>query len=200
MPARSPAAKKKPGLAPEQVEELKEAFNLFDVDGSGAIDYKELKAALKALNIQVKKEELRKMITDVDSDASGSIEFPEFLAMMTAKMGEKDTKEEMMKVFKVYDDHNTGKITLPNLKRIARELGENLTDEELQARRRASPRTRARGTRRATSPPLPPAHSHIARAPHTGGRARAGHDRPRRQEQQRRRLDGRLLPAHEEAD
>ena len=44
MPARSPA-KKKPGLAPEQIEELKEAFNLFDVDGSGAIDYKELKAA-----------------------------------------------------------------------------------------------------------------------------------------------------------
>ena len=86
MPARSPA-KKKPGLAPEQIEELKEAFNLFDVDGSGAIDYKELKAALKALNIKVPKEELRKMITDVDADASGSIEFPEFLKMMTAKMG-----------------------------------------------------------------------------------------------------------------
>ena len=42
MPA---AAGGKPQLAPEQVEQLKEAFQLFDADQSGAIDYRELKAA-----------------------------------------------------------------------------------------------------------------------------------------------------------
>jgi centrin-1 len=127
-----PATGGKPQLAPEQVEQLKEAFNLFDADQSGAIDYRELKAAMKALGIQVKKEELKKMITDVDSDGSGSIEFPEFLEMMTAKMGPSDTREELQKVFDSFDDDKTGTISFANLKRIAKELGEHLNDEELQ--------------------------------------------------------------------
>ena len=80
---------KKPGLSEEQIEEIREAFNLFDTDHSGSIDYRELKAAMRALGFEVKKEELRKMITDIDADGSGQIEFPEFLEMMTGKMGEK---------------------------------------------------------------------------------------------------------------
>ena len=125
---------KKPGLSEEQIEEIREAFNLFDTDHSGSIDYRELKAAMRALGFEVKKEELRKMITDIDSDGSGQIEFPEFLEMMTGKMGEKDTKEEILKVFKLFDDDSTGKISFKNLKRVAKELGENMTEEELQVR------------------------------------------------------------------
>ena len=56
-----------------------------------------LAAVAARTGLQVKKEELRKMILDVDSDGSGHIEFPEFLEMMTGKMGEKDTREEILK-------------------------------------------------------------------------------------------------------
>ena len=80
------------------------------------------------------------MIKEVDREGKGVIEFPDFLELMTVKMvlivnnywqGERDPREEMLKAFRLFDDDNTGKITLRNLKRVARELGETMTDDEL---------------------------------------------------------------------
>lgn len=130
----------------------REAFDLFDTDGSGTIDAKELKVAMRcaflsisyptapmhtssttrALGFEPKKEEIKKLIADADKDGNGTIDFDDFLSMMTSKMGERDSREEIIKAFKLFDDDNTGTITFKNLKRVAKELGENLTDEELQ--------------------------------------------------------------------
>ncbi|XP_053922029.1 uncharacterized protein LOC104059638 [Cuculus canorus] len=130
------AQRKKSGLKPElteeQKQEIREAFDLFDTDGSGSIDVKELKVAMRALGFEPKKEEIKKMIADIDKEGSGTIDFEDFLAMMTQKMSEKDSKEEILKAFRLFDDDGTGKISFKNLKRVAKELGENLTDEELQ--------------------------------------------------------------------
>jgi Ca2+-binding EF-hand superfamily protein len=41
---------------------------------------------------------LRQMISDIDKDSNGSIDFEEFLDMMTAKMSDKDTREDINKV------------------------------------------------------------------------------------------------------
>ncbi|CAK0854115.1 unnamed protein product [Prorocentrum cordatum] len=75
--------KKQKELSEEQKQEIKEAFDLFDTDGSGEIDSKEL-------------------------------------------------KDEILKAFRLFDDDETGKISFKNLKRVAKELGERMTDEELQ--------------------------------------------------------------------
>ena len=62
--------KKQKELTEEQKQEIKEAFDLFDTDGSGSIDSKELKVAMRALGFEPKKEEIQKMISDVDDDGS----------------------------------------------------------------------------------------------------------------------------------
>merc|ERR1712224_1002035 len=107
--------KKQKELTEEQKQEIKEAFDLFDTDGSGSIDSKELKVAMRALGFEPKKEEIQKMISDVDDDGRGTIEY-----------------EEILKAFRLFDDDETGKISFKNLKRVAKELGERMTDEELQ--------------------------------------------------------------------
>ena len=72
------------------------------------------------------------MMTDIDKQESPTVLFDEFVEMATPKMQSRDTREEIMKVFKLFDDDNTGTISFKNLQRVARELGENLTDDELQ--------------------------------------------------------------------
>lgn len=119
-------------LSEEQKTDIKEAFNLFDTLGTGTIDTKELKVAIRALGFEPKKEEIKKMIQEVDSEGTGKLSFENFLRLMTQKMTEKDSKEEIMKAFRLFDDDETGRISFKNLKRVATELGENLTDEELQ--------------------------------------------------------------------
>ena len=46
--------KKQKELTEEQKQEIKEAFDLFDTDGSGNIDVKELTIAMKALGCEPK--------------------------------------------------------------------------------------------------------------------------------------------------
>ena len=91
---------KKSDLTEEQKQEIKEAFDLFDTDGSGSIDAKELKVAMRALGFEPKKEEIEKMIQDVDDDGSGTIEFNEFMQMMSQKILNRDPKDEILKAFR----------------------------------------------------------------------------------------------------
>ena len=72
------------------------------------------------------------MISDLDDDGSGAIDFEEFLDMMTARMSDKDSREDIEKVFKLFDDDRSNYITIHNLRRVARELGETMDDTELK--------------------------------------------------------------------
>ncbi|XP_052206271.1 caltractin-like [Diospyros lotus] len=120
------------GLSKPKRQEIKEAFELFDTDGSGTIDAKELNVAMRALGFEMTDEQINQMIADVDKDGSGAIDYDEFEHMMTAKIGERDTKEELMKAFNVIDLDKSGKISAADIKQIANELGERFTDKEIE--------------------------------------------------------------------
>nr|GEV29008.1 probable calcium-binding protein CML20 [Tanacetum cinerariifolium] len=96
------------GLTSQKKQEIKEAFDLFDTDGSDTIDAKELNVAM-----------------------SGAIDRDEFEYMMTAKIGERDSKQELTKAFQIIDQDKNGKISFADIKKIAKELGEHFTDAEI---------------------------------------------------------------------
>ncbi|KNG78215.1 centrin [Plasmodium falciparum IGH-CR14] len=120
-------------ITDEQKNEIKEAFDLFDTEKTGKIDYHELKVAIRALGFDIKKADVLDLMREYDKTNSGHIDYNDFLDIMTQKISERDPTEEIIKAFKLFDDDDTGKISLKNLRRVSRELGENLSDDELQA-------------------------------------------------------------------
>ncbi|KAL0233484.1 hypothetical protein PCE1_001999 [Barthelona sp. PCE] len=120
-------------LTEDQNSEIREAFDLFDSSGQGSIDAKELKVALRALGIEVNKNEIKRLISEIDPSNSGVISFEGFLSVMSLKLSERDSRQEMAKAFRLFDTENSGAITFKDLKRTAYELGESgISDEELQ--------------------------------------------------------------------
>lgn len=72
------------------------------------------------------------MISDLEADGGGSINFEEFLHLMTSRVSDKDSRENIRKVFNLFDDEKTGFISIKNLRRITKELGEGIEEHELQ--------------------------------------------------------------------
>lgn len=118
-------------LSEETIKEFKEAFALFDKDGDGSITTEELGTVMRSLGQNPTEQSLRQMINEVDADGSGTIDFAEFLTLMARKMKAQDTKSEIIEAFKVFDQDNSGKISADELRSIMADLGEKLTDEEV---------------------------------------------------------------------
>lgn len=71
------------------------------------------------------------MIAEVDESGNGTIEFKEFCALMSKKMTETTPEDEMMDAFKVFDKDGNGFVSPAELKQVMRDLGEKLSDEEV---------------------------------------------------------------------
>ena len=118
-------------LTKEQVAEFKEAFLIFDTDGSNAISTSELGQVMKSLGQNPTDAELRELINEYDADGNGTLDFAEFLQLMTRKMKQIDTEEELVEAFKVFDRDGDGLIRFAELKHVFSILGEDIGDDDI---------------------------------------------------------------------
>jgi calmodulin len=135
------------------VEELREAFALFDKDNDGCITSKELHTVMNGLRLQITEQEIADIINNVDVDGSGTVDFNEFLRMMsrsqchvnrpgagacrtgsamTAEQRSAEELEEMRQAFRVFDIDGNGLIDANELKVTMFNLGENLSDRDVK--------------------------------------------------------------------
>ena len=71
------------------------------------------------------------MINDLVEEGTDELDFNGFLDLMTARISNKDSREDMKKVFMLFDDEKTGFISIASLKKVVKELGENIDEAEL---------------------------------------------------------------------
>lgn len=129
----NPRKFERPGLKQDEIEEIKEAFDLFDTDASGQIDLKELRGAMQSLGYESKNETVFTMLQELDKDGNASLDFEEFLDLMRGRdeKDDRDSREEIAKVFALFDVEGKNTITVKDIARVAKDLGERLTIEEI---------------------------------------------------------------------
>jgi len=74
------------------LEDLKNAFQVFDLDRNGSISADELYQVLKGMGDGSTREDCRNMITSVDRNGDGLINFEEFKTMMTSSASASSSK------------------------------------------------------------------------------------------------------------
>lgn len=114
-------------------EQISEAFHLFDADGSGTIDSEELALAMKGLGFgDLSRDEVEQIMRSMKCTANGLVPYAEFEKMVKSRMAPRDSPEEVLKAFQLFDLDKKGKISFENLKDVAKLLGEDPGDEVLR--------------------------------------------------------------------
>ena len=104
---------------------------MFDADGSGQIDFRELKVAMTALGQKPNDRDIRNIMEKFDKDHSDTIDKDEFFIIMAERYRNRNPRDEIAKQFKELDYDNCGHLNLQHLQKLARELGETMTDADL---------------------------------------------------------------------
>ena len=101
----------------------------------GTVTIVELKEVMKSLGQNPTEKELKAMIDSVDDNGDNEIDFEEFLLLMSTKKGsgKVDPDKELREAFKVFDKDGNGTISKVELKHLMSNLGQKLSDEELDA-------------------------------------------------------------------
>ena len=115
----------------EPKNELKEAFDNFDVFQNGKLDIKEVINALSSLGYHTKNFALYDMLKELDTpeNEKSGVSFDQFSEHFNKKVNDTDSQNGAKQIFNVFvDDPVDETVSLTSLKRICREIGEPIND------------------------------------------------------------------------
>eukprot|EP00904_Undaria_pinnatifida_P011311 jgi/Undpi1/730/HiC_scaffold_10.g04194.m1 len=131
--ARKPSAKADiPDIHSESVEELREAFELFDTKGAGEIPMLEMVDSMQGLGFHEKNPMMFEMVLKISAKRKGgSTNFVQFAEDMAELIRDVHQEKDLRMIFNMLDTENSGRISLENLKKVANEFGDTMSDAEL---------------------------------------------------------------------
>ncbi len=115
-----------------KVEQIREAFNVFDKDNDGFITLKELGTVMRSLGQNPTETELHDLIKQYDRDESGTIDFIEFFDLMYKKMKETEMEQEIFEIFEALDRDGNGVLSGEEIQSVMDLVGVHLTDDQVK--------------------------------------------------------------------
>eukprot|EP00056_Hartaetosiga_gracilis_P014558 m.240832 g.240832 ORF g.240832 m.240832 type:complete len:174 (-) comp16164_c0_seq1:121-642(-) len=121
-------------LSSEERIELREIFDLSDLDGSGVLDWKELRCALRGLGFAVTKRESKELLRESATNAKGYVEFESFIWIVERLNREEvDIRREIDQGYKLFDKNKKGFITIDDIEAICSEIDFQIGKKEMHA-------------------------------------------------------------------
>ena len=116
--------------------DIKDAFELFDAN-DGKINAREIKEGMQNIGFDDNNPTIYQVIAELDNPRNknaGGASFSDFCQAVNYRVPEKETTEELRKVFNLFlDDPHSDTTSLESIKRVADEVGENIDELELNA-------------------------------------------------------------------
>ena len=123
----------KPGLTEQDIVHLREVFNAFDFDEDGFLNPLDIRSALTKHGYQAKKDTAHHLVGEYDNSMHGMLDFNDFVAMCSKNHNqEMSHKSEIRSIFRKYAKNNQAYFDVTDLKRVSKELGEDVDDETLE--------------------------------------------------------------------
>eukprot|EP00250_Pteridium_aquilinum_P009678 c18853_g1_i1 orf=584-2155(-) len=115
-------------LTGEEVEGIKNMFNMMDVDKTGSLTFEQLKAGLYKIGSQLAESEIQQLMEAADINGNGTLDYGEFIAI-SVHLQRMDNDEHLKKAFSFFDLNSDGFIDRCELQEMLQgELGEDGMD------------------------------------------------------------------------
>ncbi|XP_073055080.1 probable calcium-binding protein CML15 [Primulina eburnea] len=117
----------------EQLKQLKDIFDRFDMDRDGSLTQLELAALFRSLGLKPAGDQLHSMLANMDANVNGSIEFDELVGAILPDLNEQIliNQDQLLEVFRSFDRDGNGYITMAELAGQMAKMGQPLTYREL---------------------------------------------------------------------
>jgi calmodulin len=116
-------------------DDLRKAFDAFDLNHDGVLTSSELKVVLIAFGYHVTDEEVVTILTDLDANHNGVIDYPEFLGLIASHPPKPDAVkniDEVALAFALFDRDGNGQVSAEEFKLTMEVMGMAMTDAQVE--------------------------------------------------------------------
>ena len=121
-------------LSEQEICELHEAFNIFDVESDGSIEANQLMMLMNSLKQYPSKEEIEIILKEMDLNSDGQIYFNQFLRIMAKRLKnlKQDEDRYLKSLFTSLDRNNNKLISIHEIRYIVTHSGENISEKDIE--------------------------------------------------------------------